>query len=110
VKPIPVVVILYILAQAYGVAHHDDTQAIADMVTIACFFLIRPDEYTGTTSDDTLFGLQDVHLYIGIRRMDTMRCSDAEINGTTSVSYTFTTQKNGIRNENIIHGLSGTGM
>jgi hypothetical protein len=39
-----------------------------------------------------------------------MLCSDAEISGATSGSYTFTTQKNGIRNEKIVHGLSGTGL
>jgi hypothetical protein len=65
VKPIPIVIILYILAQAYGITRHEDTQAIADMITIAFFFLLRPGEYTGTTSDDTPFRLQDVHLYIG---------------------------------------------
>jgi hypothetical protein len=35
-------------------------------------------------------------------------CTDAKINGAASVSYMFTTQKNGTRNEKIIHGLSGT--
>jgi hypothetical protein len=93
VKPIPIVIIIYILVQAYGITRHEDTQAIADMITIACFFLLRQGEYTGTTSDDTPFRLQDVHLYIGPRRLDTMLCSDAEINGAASVSYTFTTQK-----------------
>jgi hypothetical protein len=39
-----------------------------------------------------------------------MLCIDTEMNGATSVSYMFTTQKNGIRNEKIIHGLSGTGL
>jgi hypothetical protein len=109
-KPMPIFIILYILAQAYCIVCHDDTHAIVDMVTIAFFFLVRPGEYTGTTSDDTPFRLQDVHLYIGIRRLNTMLCTDAEINGATSVSYTFTTQKNGIRNEKIIYGLSGTSL
>jgi hypothetical protein len=89
---------------------HDDTQAIADMIAITFFFLLRPGEYTGTTSDDTPFRLQDVHLYIGTRRLDTMLCTNAEINAATSVSYTFTTQKNDIRKKKIIHGLSGTGI
>jgi hypothetical protein len=44
------------------------------------------------------------------RRLDTMLCTDAEINGAISISYNFTTQKNVIRNEKIIHGLSGTGL
>jgi hypothetical protein len=39
-----------------------------------------------------------------------MLCSDAEVKGATSVFYTFTTPKKGIRNEKIVHGLSGTGL
>jgi hypothetical protein len=42
VKPIPIVIIIYILAHAYGITRHEDTQAIADMITIAFFFLLRP--------------------------------------------------------------------
>jgi hypothetical protein len=110
VKPIPIVIIIYILVQEYGITRHEDTQVIADMINIAFFFLLRPGEYTGTTNDDTLFRLQDVYLYIGSRGLDTMLCSEAEVHGATSVSYTFTTQKNGIRNEKIVHGLSGTGL
>jgi hypothetical protein len=68
------------------------------MVAITFFFLLRTGEYTGTTSNDTPFQLQDVNLYIGTRRLDTMLCMDAEINAAMSVSYTFTTPKNGIRN------------
>jgi hypothetical protein len=101
---------IYILAQAYGIAGDDDTQAGADMIAIAFFFLLRPGEYTGTTSDDTQFRLQYVHLYIGLQRLETMLCTDTEINGAASVSYTFKTQKNDIRNEKIIHGLSGTSL
>jgi hypothetical protein len=80
------------------------------MITIAFVFLLWPGEYTGTTSNDTPFRLQDVHLYIGTRRLGTMLCTDAEINAAMSVSYTFTTQKNGMRNEKIVHGLSGNGL
>jgi hypothetical protein len=99
IKPIPISIIVFILAQAYDMSRHDDTQAIVDMIAIAFFFLLRPGEYTGTTSDDTPFRLQDMHL-----------CADAEINPAMSVSYTFTMQKNGIMNEKIVHGLSGTGL
>jgi hypothetical protein len=63
------------------------------MIAITFFFLLRPGEYTGTTSDDTLFRIQDVHLYIGTRRLDTMICTDADINAAMLVSYTFTTHK-----------------
>jgi hypothetical protein len=80
------------------------------MITIAFFFLLQPGEYTGTTINDTPFRWQYVHLYIGPRRLDNMLCSEAEVHDATSVYYTFTTQKNGIRNEKIVHGLSGTGL
>jgi hypothetical protein len=80
------------------------------MIAITFFFLMRPGEYTGTTSNDTPFCLQDGHIYIGNRCLDTMICTDAEINALTSVSYTFTTQNNGIRNGMIVHGFSGTGL
>jgi hypothetical protein len=101
---------VFILDQDYGVSRHDDTQAIADMITIAFFFLLRSGEYTGTTSDDTPFRLQEVHLYIWTQHLDTMLCTNAEINAATSVSYTFTTQKNGSRNKKVVHGSSGTGL
>jgi hypothetical protein len=91
-------------------SRRDDTQAIVDMIAITFFFLLRPSEYTGTTSNDTPFQLQDMHLYIGTLRLDTMLCTDAKINAATSVSYTFTTQKNGTRNDKIVHGLSSTGL
>jgi hypothetical protein len=62
VKPIPITIITYILAQAFGIQRNDEDLAIADMITIAFFFLLRPGEYTGTTADDTLFRLEYVAL------------------------------------------------
>ena len=62
VKPIPVGVITYIATHS----HRADpkTQAVADMIIIAFFFLLRPGEYTGATNDDTPFRIQDVQLFI----------------------------------------------
>jgi hypothetical protein len=81
--------------------------AIADMITIAFFFLLRPGEYTGALSDDAAFKLQDVGLYIHGCKLDLFAANDAEVKSATSVSYIFTTQKNGNRNEKLVHGLSG---
>jgi hypothetical protein len=67
VKPIPIIIILYSLAQAYDNHRSESDLAIADMIVIAFFFLLRPGEYTGTTSDDAPFRLEDVHLYMGGR-------------------------------------------
>jgi hypothetical protein len=60
VKPVSIIIIVYILAMANGAQRKEDEQAIADMITIAFFFLLRPGEYTGTTTDDASFCMDDV--------------------------------------------------
>jgi hypothetical protein len=110
VKPIPIIIILYILAQAYDNHRLESNLAIADMIVIAFFFLLRPGEYTGTTSDDAPFRLEDVHLYIGGRKLDSHTASLAELDAASSVSYKFTTQKNGIRDEKLVQSRSGSGL
>jgi hypothetical protein len=72
--------------------------AIADMITIAFFFLLRPGEYTGMVSDDAALKMQDVGVYIQVCRLDLFTAAAAEVKYATSASYTFTTQKNGNRN------------
>jgi hypothetical protein len=95
---------------AHGVSRQDDEQAISDMIAIAFYFLLRPGEYTGTTTDDAFFCMLDVSFYIGAIRLDTMLASPAGLQAATSVAYTFTTQKNGKRGENIIHSRSGNAL
>jgi hypothetical protein len=107
VKPIPITIIVYIMSSAFGRERNEEDLAIADMITITLFFLLRPGEYTGTTADDTPFRLEDVALYIRDRRLDVMTASFVEIDAATSVSYEFTTQNNGTRDEKLMQGLSG---
>jgi hypothetical protein len=96
VKLVPITIISFIVAQAFGATRSDEEMAVADMIVIAFFFLLRPGEYTGTISDDTAFRLQDVGLYIQGRKLDLLTASDAELKITTSASYTFTRRKMGI--------------
>jgi hypothetical protein len=110
VKPISILIIVYILNLAHGTCRKDDEQAIGDMIAIAFFFLLRPGKYTGTTTDDAFFCMQDVSFYIGSRRLDTMSASPAELHAATSVAYTFTTQKNGKCGEKMIHSRSGNAL
>jgi hypothetical protein len=107
---VPIIIIVYILNMAYDAARDMASMSIADMICIAFFFLLRPGEYTGTTADDTPFRLQDVGLYIRDRRLNLFQCSDAELDAVTSVSYTFTTQNNGTRDEKIFQGRSGNAI
>jgi hypothetical protein len=71
--------------------------AMAYLICIAFLFLLRPGEYTGTTSDDTPFHPQEAGIYIRDRKLDLYQCSDAELDAPTSGSNKFTTQKNGTR-------------
>jgi hypothetical protein len=64
VEPMPIIIIIYIMAKAYGEVRSDDEIAITYMISITLFLLIRPDDYTGTISHDAAFKLQDVQLYI----------------------------------------------
>ena len=58
-KPIPVQVLRrlpYLAADSTD----QELQAVADMIIITFFFLLRPGEYTGTKSDSSPFRLSDV--------------------------------------------------
>lgn len=108
VKPIPIAVIkrLCEIAQQLPAASHH-LKAIADMIIIAFFYLLRPGEYTDSASDTTPFTLADVQLFVGHRRLNLNTATDEELFGATAASLTFTTQKNGIPGEVIRLGRSG---
>jgi hypothetical protein len=107
VKPIPIQVIHHVLAVAFCAAGTVGTKAIADMIVIAFFFLLRPGEYTGTDSNNS-FRLADVQLFIGHRRLDVMQAPYEDLLAATSASLTFTTQKSGVRGEVVNHARSGS--
>jgi hypothetical protein len=90
--------------------HDDDTPedfaAIADMICLGFFFLCRPGEHTLTT-DNTPFKLEDVTLYRGGTQYTYEQCHPVEFDNATSVTLTFTTQKNGVKNEIIRNGMTG---
>jgi hypothetical protein len=69
VKPIPTQILHHIAALTSIPSATPGTQAIADMISLAFFFLLRPGEYTGTASDTTPFTLHDVQCWIGHQRM-----------------------------------------
>jgi len=108
VKPIPIQVVRAVVNAAHNVQHADDgTRCIADMICLGFFFLLRPGEHT-FTRDNTPFHLQDARVYIGNIRITNFRtATDAQFRAATSVSLTFTTQKNGVKGEVITHGRSG---
>jgi hypothetical protein len=71
-------------------------KAVANMIIIAFFFLLRPGEYT----DNDIFRLLEESLNLPV-------ATDAQLLQTRFASLTFTDQKNGVRGEVIGHARSG---
>jgi hypothetical protein len=82
-------------------------QAVADMICIAFYFLLRPGEYTASTSESTPFRFADLQLYLGGTRLNLLTCPEQYLLAATFASLEFTDQKNGVRGEVIGLGLSG---
>lgn len=109
VKPLPVSVVTQVwnLAQDEGTA---SALAAADCLILGFYFLLRPGEYLGTPPShgpSPMFRLQDIRLWIGSRALDTFTAPADDLLAATFATLTFTTQKNGVRNETIGHGRSG---
>jgi hypothetical protein len=107
VKPVPV----HIVRMASNISLQSNTacaHAIADMIILAFFFLLRPGEYAfSSNSESTPFRICDVHLIVNQRRLQWDTCSDADLDSTNFVALEFTSQKNGVRGELV--GLSCSG-
>eukprot|EP00536_Pseudo-nitzschia_multiseries_P018575 jgi/Psemu1/56269/gm1.56269_g len=79
------------------------------MICIAFFFCLRPGEYTGTTRDDQAFHLKEVSFYLGSKFVPHDGPAH-ELLAATSVTLTFTTQKNGDKGEVVAHARSGDSL
>ena len=79
VKPVPLSVVWKILVAAYMFQSLDDGfRAVADMICIGFYFLMRPGEHT-LTPTNTPFKLEDLKLYIQDRRMGWDTATDGEL-------------------------------
>ena len=107
VKPIPIQVIQHSLTLAEA-SPTPDNLAVANMILIAFFFLMRPGEHT-VTKENTPFTLADIQFNVGSQRYNAATIPLALLDATSFVTYTFTTQKNAVRGEAIGLGRSGRG-
>ena len=98
VKPAPITLLQHVLFAAIA-SSAVSSLAIADMIVLAFFFLLRPGEYTATKSDTTPFRLCDVRLSVGSHYLDIFTATPEQLNTATFASLTFTDQKNGVRGE-----------
>jgi hypothetical protein len=101
VKPVPIQVIRRIASTSYSTVSSPLCKAIADMIILAFFFLLRPGEYTDNNGDTNKhpFLLEDIQLFIGDTRLNLLTGSDARLKQARFASLTFTGQKNGVRGE-----------
>ena len=106
VKPVPVSVIRRLLTVAVASSCVFNT-AITDMIVIAFFFLLRPGEYSISTSESTPFELKDVQIFRGQLRLNLETATPAELLSATFASLTFDKQKNAVRGEVVGHAPSG---
>lgn len=106
VKPIPVPILRHIMAQAI-LAGDAVNQALADMICLAFFFLLRPGEYTGTVSATQPFQLRDAKFFLGNLPLDSTVATPDQLLGASFLTLEFTTQKNSVRGEVIGLGRSG---
>jgi len=108
VHPIPVKLVTFLLnlAYAHGVAPSPAKQALADIICIAFFFLLRSGDYTGTINDKAVFALDNVRVFLGTRLLNLEHLPIQELEAVTSMSLYFTTQKNKRKGDAIAHGHS----
>jgi hypothetical protein len=107
VKPVPIQVIQHALQLALA-APSDDNLAVANMILIAFFFLMRPGEHT-VVKDNTPFKLKDIQFHVGHQRYNATTIPLILLPTASFVTFTYDTQKNAVRNEAIGLGRSGGG-
>ena len=107
VKPIPISVIRHVLGVDMAI-DKPNTNAIARMIVLAFFFLLRPGEYTAGPSTTSSFTLADVQLFIGDIRLDIKTASVATLLRAAFCILEFTNKKNGVRWKVIGLGRSGS--
>ena len=102
----PVLIIIAALMYAIVLSPSMEKESIANMIFIAFFYCMRPGEYTGTTTNDQAFELEDITFYIGAQRLDNATCSDLELQAATQTTYCFTKQNNQHDGDVIAHTTS----
>ena len=105
-KPFPIGFIhcAFKMLRSFETAYHD---AIAWMLYVAFFFLMRPGEYCDNGPSSHPFLMRDVQLHVGSQKLVLAHESDAMIRAADFCGLTFTTQKSGVKGEVVGHSRSG---
>jgi hypothetical protein len=104
--PIP----LEALHHACSIARAEATpssEAAADLMWLAFFFLLRPGEYVLSGKQPHPFTLADIRLWCGTQPIDPLTAPPHIVSSATFVALIFADQKNSVRGEIVGHGRSG---
>jgi hypothetical protein len=102
VKPIPLQLIRHAVdANRFGT---DLQKAIADLILIGLFYLLRPGEHTYDRENTHPFRLQDTSFQSTLSAVNGSIVTQAELDAADRVHLCFTTQKNGEKGEALTHG------
>ena len=80
-------------------ASNPQSLAASDLMWPAFFFLLRPGEYSNASPASRPFRVEDVQLWQGPTQPHPLLSDAALLHQATFVTLTFSTQKNGTRNE-----------
>ena len=105
VEPCPVQLIEHIASAAHN-SSDVARQAIADMLIIAFYFLMRPGEHCHSGGNPHPFLIQDIQLYANGVLLSHTTCPLSALSHATYMTLTFTTQKNANRGEKIGHACA----
>ena len=100
VKPIPI----QLLRHACQPTPDSFAQARSNMTITGFFYLLRPGEYTYCRRNNHPFRLQDVTFDTPNGLVNAAVAPMATLKRATKVLLNFTTQKNGIKDQPIVHG------
>lgn len=100
VKPIP----LQLVQHACSHTATPLARAIGNMIIIGFYYLLRPGEYTYSSSNNHPFRLQDVTFITPRGQYNAATAPIAAIKRATRVLLLFTTQKNRTKDQPITHG------
>ena len=106
VEPVPMQILLR-AEELVGNSARD--RASIDCIWIAFYFLLRPGEYANATGDSKHpFRLKDVQFKVGsMHYFDVLPATPHQLLSATYVSLTFSTQKNGVKGEQMAHAANG---
>jgi len=106
VRPIPLKILRTTMEMA-ATSTEPGALATADMACITFFFLLRPGEHTAKPNSTAPFNIADVQLLHNDKILSWSTLPEPALLIANYVTYTFRSQKNGIRGEALGQGASG---